>query len=129
MTETLLQIHSTLRYAVLVVGVVAAAYALVGWARGHAYGPTARRLGFAFTVTLDLQALLGLVLLVLWPFYPALMGHITMMIAALAVAHITAVRARRGPSGFTALRTQALGILITLGLIVAGILAIGRTPV
>lgn len=122
--------HSGLRYLVLVAGIVAAAYALVGWARGRDYDGRGALLGRIFVGVLDLQVLLGVVLfgliLLSASFYPALIGHITMMVLAAAVAHgfENAQKRRRAEGRSFAL--QFTGIAISLLLIVGGIVAIGR---
>ena len=128
-SEILFQAHSGLRYLVLLVGLIAFLYTIVAAVRGRAWDSTGRGLLMAFTGLLDLQLLLGLVLVFVWEFYPALWGHITMMVLAVAVAHITSIVNRRRPPERRTHTTAALGTAGSLILIVGGIMAIGRTLV
>jgi hypothetical protein len=124
--EMVFAAHSGLRYLVLLAGVAAAVAALVGWRRGGTPGGLERVVAIVFVSVLDLQVLLGLVLLALWPFYGQLIGHLVMMGAALVVAHVGSVMARRRAASGGASRVRFIAILATLALIVGGILAIGR---
>lgn len=117
--------HSGLRYIVLFAGLVAALYALVGWARGRPFDALGRRLGAVFVGFVDLQVLLGVVLL-FRNFYPQLIGHITMMVLALVAAHGFAIAQKRRPVERKSFALQFIGIALSLLLIVGGILAIGR---
>ena len=116
--------HSGLRYLVLLAAFAALAYLLAGIVRGIEFNKLARILPGAYTGFLDLQVLLGVVLWLLVPAYPALIGHIVMMLAAATAAHMGSVlnKRRETPSWGVA----ATGVTISLILIVGGILAIGR---
>lgn len=129
MPDFIFNLHSGLRYLVLFAGVVAALYALAGWARSRTFDARGRMFGAIFTGLLDLQVLIGILTLFVRPFYGALMGHLTMMVVAVVVAHLVSVRVRRGPASREKFRLQAIGILITIGIIAAGIMAIGRSPI
>lgn len=120
--------HSGIRYLVLLIGLIAIAilaYALITRKPVRAVGAVSA----AFTGVVDLQVLLGLILLFLWPFYGALIGHITLMVLAAATAHGASVWARRSSDARRALTIRLGGILLTLLLVVLGILAIGRSIV
>lgn len=120
--------HSGLRYLVILVGLIA----LLAFAYSMITGKpirAARGLTAAYTGVLDLQALLGIILIFTWPFYGALMGHVTMMVVAVAVAHVASVRARRTSDERRALAFRLGGVALSLLLIVLGILAIGRSVV
>jgi hypothetical protein len=121
--------HSGLRYLVLAVGVLAFLYTLVAALRGKRWDGTGRGLVMGYTGLMDLQLLLGLILVFVWPFYPRLWGHIVMMVLAVAVAHITGVINKRRPAERRSHMTAALGIAGSLVLIVGGITAIGRSLV
>lgn len=119
--------HSGLRYLVLLAGLLAFGYTLVSALRDRAWDRPARILIASFVGLLDLQVLLGLVLVFLRAFYAALWGHLVMMILAAAVAHITsAVNRRRSPERQSQM-TAALGVAGALILIVGGIMAIGQS--
>lgn len=125
MIEFLHGLHSGVRYLVLLAGVIAAVAAALGWGRKHAVG-WERGAMSAFVGLLDAQVLIGIVLLLLWPFQPVLIGHITMMVLAAVVAHVGSVRARRRPTGQPASGVRLVTIGIVLVLIVGGILAMQR---
>jgi hypothetical protein len=118
--------HSGLRYLVLLVGLVALAYFVWGLATRRAAGRGVRALGAAFGGLLDLQVLLGLVMLVLGRYYPQLIGHIVMMVLAAGAVHGTlAVNRRRPVPGWV---LPLVGVALGLVLIIGGIMAIQRTP-
>jgi hypothetical protein len=118
--------HSGLRYLVLLVGFAAALYALVGVIRKQPLDRTGRIFGTAFVGLLDLQILLGLALLFFRPWYPAMMGHLFMMIAAAVVAHAGAVVNKRRPPERRSFTIQLVSVGAALLLVVLGIMAIGR---
>lgn len=119
--------HSGLRYLVLLVGIIALVYTAVAAARRRPWDSTTRGLLLAFTGLLDLQVLLGLVLVFVWRFYPALWGHILMMLLAVATAHLTSILNRRRPVEQRSQAVAAGGVALALVLIVGGIMAIGRS--
>lgn len=122
----LLQIHSIFRYVVLVVGVLALLYSFVGVVGRRRYDRGMRILSSAFVGSIDVQILLGIGVIFTKSFYPALIGHITMMLFAAAVAHVTSAVMRRRPPEEKTYMPHLVSIVVTLGLIAAGILAIGR---
>ena len=124
----LLPFHSGLRYLVLLAGFAAAAYALARWAQKREFDRNARIFGAVYTGLLDLQVLVGVITLLGREFQPILFGHIAMMVVAMVVAHVATFRSRRLPPSREALRFQFIGIGISLGLIFAGIMALGRGP-
>jgi hypothetical protein len=75
---------------------------------------------------IDVQFLLGVVTLISGRFFGALIGHIVMMIAAVAVAHIGAVRLKKAPLERRGYGLMLAASLIPLALMIAGILAIQR---
>ena len=115
--------HSGLRYLVLLVGIVAALVCLYGLATRRPVG-AARGLTAAFT---DLQILLGLGLVLGGVYYGALIGHIVTIALAAAAAHVSSVMAKRSTDERRALTIRLVGVLLTLGLIAAGVMAIGRS--
>jgi hypothetical protein len=82
--------------------------------------------GAIFVGALDLQVVLGLILLAVWPFYGALIGHIVMMILAVVVAHGARVAARRAAADAARFGWALAAIVVPLVLIIGGIMAIGR---
>lgn len=120
----LFQAHSGLRYLVLLAGLVALAYFVSGLAMKRPVGKGVRVLGAIFTGLLDLQALLGLIMVAMGRFYPQLIGHIVMMVLAVAETHVLLVINRKRPSPGYVL--PLIAVLVALALIAGGIMAIGR---
>jgi cobalamin synthase len=127
LSNILFHAHSGLRYLVLLAALLAFGYTLVSALRKRPWDRPGRILLASFVGLLDLQVLLGLVLVFLRPFYPALWGHIVMMILAAVVAHIASAVIRRRPPERQNPLTAALGVAGALILIVGGITAIGRS--
>ena len=125
--NVLFHAHSGLRYLVLLAGVVAFVYCLVAALRSRPWDRTGRILMGVFTGVLDLQVVLGVILVFVWPFYPALWGHLTMMLLAAAAAHIGSTLNKRRPPERRSHMTAALGAAGALALIVGGIAAIQRS--
>ena len=120
--------HSGVRFLVLLAAVIAAVVLLWGWRAGRPFTGPSRAATAAFTGMLDLQVLLGILLVVLRPFYPALMGHIFMMVAAAAAAHVLTAYARKQPDARRAHLISFFGVALALLLIVGGIMAIRPGP-
>lgn len=128
MTNILFHAHSGLRYLVLAVGIAALLYLAMGLATRRAYGSPARILTASFTGLLHLQVVIGLVLVVTGIYYPALIGHIFLMVLAAAAAQGLSVAAKRNADDRRKWGLSFAGVLLALALILAGISAIGRTP-
>ena len=122
----LLSAHSGLRYLVLLLGLLVVGYAAYGLIGKRPYDQRMRVLALAFTVSLDLQVLIGLAYLFTSTFYPQLAGHLTMMVLAVAIAHIVSVVQRRRPPEQRTYGPHVVGTLVVLAIISFGILAIGR---
>jgi hypothetical protein len=125
--DAIFAVHGLLRYAVLVMGVAAALVALVGWRRGDVSlaGPERGTMA-AFLGLLDIQVLLGVLLLVFRPFYPMLIGHLVMMVLAVVVGHAGSILARRRSQDRPAASVRFITAIATVLLVVGGIMAIGR---
>lgn len=109
----LLSLHNILRWVVVLAGVVAIVRAFIGLSGKRPFTALDNRLSLAFTISLDVQVLLGLLLYgVFSPLttgaftnFGAAMGdsdlrfwlveHISVMIVALALAHIGRSRAKK----------------------------------
>lgn len=122
----LLYAHSGLRYLVLLAGLAVIVYALHGMLTGRAYDTRMRVLSAVFTGLIDLMILLGAALLFTGMFYPQLGGHIVTMVIAAAVAHIVHGVVKRRPPEERSYAPHLVGAIVALGLIAAGIMAIGR---
>lgn len=118
--------HSGLRYLVLLAGIAAIAYAVYGVATKRPYDKTMRILAAGYTGMVDLTALSGVAYMFSGVFYPQLGGHIVMMILAAVIAHVVSGVMRRRPMKERTFMPHVIGTAVSLGLVVAGILALGR---
>ncbi|WP_163777344.1 hypothetical protein [Myxococcus vastator] len=127
-----LLLHSWLRWGVVVLGVLALARALVGWARGRDWTSSDRRLQRVFVSAFDTQMLLGMTLyFALSPITPRSMdalrmsmsiGHLRffglehplLMLLALTAAHATSAMSRREAPSRSRHRTWAVGLLLAM---------------
>ena len=133
----LLAIHNLLRWVVVLTAIIALLRARKGLNGGVDYAAGARQSLFIFTMSVHLQLVLGLILFGTSTltrgamrdmgaamkdpgtrFYIA--EHPTLMIAAVVVATLTGVIARRGPDDAVRHRRAAIGIALALGLMLAG---------
>lgn len=119
--------HSGLRYLVLLAGVAAILYFAYGLLAGRPADRTARILHSSFAGLVDLQIVLGLLLIVMGIYYPALIGHLVMMLLAAVAIHVASVLAKRTADDRRSYAYRLGGSLLTLVLIVGGITAIGRS--
>ena len=126
MSNFVLNAHSGLRYLILLAGVLTVFYAMYGAVAGRSYDKGMRILASSFVGTIHLQLLLGLALIFSGRFQPALTGHIFMMLFAAAAAQIPVSVMRRRPEEAKSYLPHGVGAIVALGLIAAGILAIGR---
>jgi hypothetical protein len=127
MLNGLLHAHSGLRYLVPLAGVAALLYSLFAVLTRRPYDRGMRITAATFTGLLHLQILLGFFLLVSGRFDPQLIGHIFMMLLAVAATQIPlSVLKRRPPEERTPL-PHLIGTVVALALIWGGILSIGRT--
>lgn len=120
--------HSGLRYLVLLAGVAAIVVLLMGYVRGRAYAGPSRGLTAAFTGLLHLQVLLGIALVLTGIWYSALMGHLTVMVAAAILMPALGAYAKKQTDGKKAHGVALAGVVLALLLIVGGIMSIGRGP-
>lgn len=122
----LFQAHSGVRYLVLLLGAVALVWSLAGMLSGRRYDRGMRITASAFAGILHLQILLGIGVIFTRGFYPALIGHISMMVFAAAVAQVTSsVQRRRDPEDRGYL-PHFVATAVALVLVIGGIMAIQR---
>ena len=129
MINGLFHAHSGLRFLVLLAALVALVVQAMGVFGRKPFGRASRISLAAFSGLLDLQMLLGIVMVVLGCFYGALMGHLMMMVLAAGAQHACSVFARKQADARRAHTIGLVGVVLALALIVGGISAIGRTPV
>jgi hypothetical protein len=133
-----LALHSVTRWLVFLLAVVALLRALKGINGGADFATSARRALSFFVMSVHLQVLIGLVVYGVSPVTRHAMvdmgaamkdpgiryfvvEHPTLMILAAVAATLTSVLARRGPDDTVRHRRAAIGIALSLGLLLAGI--------
>ena len=139
MYATVLLIHSWLRWLVLLAGLFAVGSALSGIAQKRGWGAMDNRAGLLFTIALDLQMLLGLVLyFLLSPLTRAALGdfgaamgdsllrfwaveHVFGMLVGLVLAHRGRSRARAIQDPLKKHRAAAVFFVLALIAILASI--------
>ena len=120
----LLDLHSALRWVLVVVAVAAAFRFLVGWRRKAAYGGPDRALSSTFSGLMDLQLLMGIIFLV-WnglagagfPLYR--IEHGVMMLLAAITAHLP-MRWRAAPAPVR-FRNSLFAVVGALLLVILGV--------
>ncbi|HLV26126.1 MAG TPA: hypothetical protein VKZ41_07415 [Gemmatimonadales bacterium] len=138
MYSFMLTTHNLLRWLILIVGAYALIRAISGVAGKRRFEAADGNAGKLFTISLDIQLLVGLLLYGI--FSPvtrqafADMGaamavreirffvaeHFLLMLLAVAAAHITSVLVRRAPTDDVKFKRMGAGVAITLGLILGG---------
>ncbi len=121
--NTLLTLHSIVRWLVIFVAVVTLGKFALGMVRRAGPDKMDRGLMSGFSGLIDLQALLGITL-VLWVGFtsgnlPSFIPHVIMMLAAVVLAHVPA-RWRKSNDPL-ALRNNLLSIVGVLALILIGV--------
>jgi hypothetical protein len=113
MYDVVLLVHSWLRWAVLILGVVVVVRAVLALMAGRDWAPEDRRFTLLYTISFDTQVLLGLLLYaVLSPVTSAALGdmktamkdpqlrffaveHLFLMVVGLALVHVGGVMIRK----------------------------------
>lgn len=118
----LLEIHSILRWVVVIVGFAAIIMFLTGMARKSAFDKMDRGLSSAFSGLMDLQATLGLVYFLVTGFggvgFPMFrIEHLTTMLIASAVGHAPAMFKKVGNKHAVAF----YAVIVALILVVIGV--------
>jgi hypothetical protein len=117
--------HSGIRYLAVLAGIAVILFALAGVLGKKPYDPRMRVLSGLFAMFLHLNVLLGLALLFTRPFAPYLIGHISLMVFAAITAQVVPSVMRRRPLEQRTWLPHLVGAVIALGLVVAGLMAIG----
>ena len=118
--------HSGLRYLVLLMAVIITVYALIGLPRKQPVDKAGMTMARIFGVLVDIQFLLGVLTLISGRFYSALIGHLVMMVGAVAVAHLGIIRLKKAEPAQRSYGLLLATSLIPLALMIGGILAIQR---
>lgn len=132
-------IHNILRWVIVLAGLAAIVRAFIGWTQKNEWTPLDNRLSLIFTIAMDVQFLLGLILyLFLSPLteiafedFGAAMAnsglrffaveHTLIMLIALILAHVGRVLAKRAPDDTGKFRSIAIYFTVTMVLIFLGI--------
>ncbi len=118
-----LMLHSLWRWVVLALAIIALLKFALGWLQKKNPDTLDRRLLLAFTASLDLQVLLGIILIVNLFLTGAsnrtALEHTIVMLVAAVVAHTSAIWRKRADNLF--LRNNAAIVLVTLLLIIVGV--------
>ena len=118
--------HSGIRYLVLLLAVAVLGYSIYGIVTKRPYDKTMRVLGSSFAGSMHLQILIGIALGLTGRFAPQVMGHVMMMLFAAAAAQIpVSVMCRRAPEDRSYM-PHLIATVIAIGLVYAGMAAIGR---
>lgn len=120
----LLHAHSGLRFLILLLGAANLVVLGVGLARKQPFGKLHRILGASFVGSMHLQVLLGVGLVAMGRWYPALMGHLVLMSLATVAAQVAMAVNRKRP--VPGLQLPLLGVVGALLLIFGGVMSIGR---
>lgn len=120
----LLHAHSGLRFLILLLGALNVASLGVALAQKKPYAKHHRILGSAFAGSLHLQVVLGVTMVAMGRYYPALIGHMVMMILAAVIAQVAMSLNRRRE--VPTLTLPLLGVVAALLCIVGGVMSIGR---
>ena len=117
--DIILAVHSINRWLIVLIGVIAAIKFLLGWLTKSNYQPVDRGLMSAYTGLLDLQLLLGIILLIFGGVEQYRIEHAVTMIIALVLAHLSRIwRDKPDPVKF---RNNFFAITLGLLLIFAGV--------
>jgi hypothetical protein len=124
--NVVLMVHSIVRWLVVLVAVVAAVrFVLVMASKAQSSGMD-RGLMSGYTGLLDLNVLLGLILIIGLSEWEAVqIEHAVTNIIAVVVAHIFAQRAKKMEDAKLKARTSLLGVVISILIIVVGVAFIG----
>ncbi len=119
--DTILTIHGEIRWLVALAAVIVVVKFLAGWLGKRPYAPIDRTLLMIFTILLDINVLLGLILLFFGGgFSGPRLEHATTMILAVIAAHMTAMWRNTADSSIK-YRNQMLLVLLALALVIFGV--------
>jgi hypothetical protein len=118
---TLLTIHGELRWLVAALAVIVIVKFLIGWLGKQNYTSLDRILLLVYTILLDINVVLGLILLFSLGFNAVRLEHaVTMILAALA-GHMTAMW-RRSTNSALKYRNQLLMVALSVLLVLFGVI-------
>lgn len=119
---TLLTIHGEMRWLVALMAALVVVKFLIGWLGRRSYTSLDRTLLTVYTILLDINVLLGLIILFFGGgFTGPRLEHATTMILAVIAAHMTALW-RRSTDDTVKFRNQLLLVALSLILVLFGVI-------
>jgi hypothetical protein len=120
--DFILTLHSLNRWLIVIVAVIAAIKFFAGWLRKSDYEPLDQRLMMLYTILLDIQLLMGIILLLSGELVRYRIEHAITMVIAIVLAHLS--RLWRDKDGPVVFRNNFLAIVVGLLLIIAGVMVL-----
>ncbi len=118
----LMTIHGELRWLVVLAAIIVIIKFLIGWLGKREYASLDQKLLLAFTILLDINVLLGLIILFFGGgFTGPRLEHATTMILAAIAAHMTAIW-RRSTDSSLKFRNQLLMVVLAVILVIFGVI-------
>jgi hypothetical protein len=115
-------IHGELRWIIVLVAAIVVVKFLIGWLGKRDYTPLDRGLLIGYTSLMDINLLIGLILLFTYGLSGAYrLEHAVTMILAVVVAHMSAIW-RKSTDSPTKFRNQLLMVVLSLLLVLAGVI-------
>jgi uncharacterized membrane protein len=137
MYPLVLTLHSIVRWLVVIFAILALVRLLTGWLGRRDWKREDERSLSLYTIVLDVQTLLGLILYFISPTTTALLSgatgmsnalarffgveHVFLMVLALIAAHMARPLARRGKTDTAKFRWAALLVILSVVLVLAAI--------
>ena len=115
-----LMVHSIVRWVIVLVGLIAAVRAVIVM-NGQSGSKLDRGLMSGFTGLMDLNVLLGVILIIGLGFTTVRIEHAVTNIVAVAVAHIFVARAKKLEDVRRKAQFHLLGVVLSLAIIVVGV--------
>ena len=119
-----LMLHSIVRWLVVVVGIFAAVRAVMVMS-GQSSSKMDRGLMSGFTGLMDLNVLLGIILIIGFGFNVIRIEHAVTNIIGVAVAHIFVAHAKKIDDPKRKAQFHLLGVVVSLAIIVVGVALVG----
>ena len=128
--DFILGLHSLLRWLVVLAAVVAVARYVIDLVGKSPDTEMSRKLMMVYTILLDVNVLLGLILIIgrataIGQVLPIWIEHATTNIIAVVIAHIFAARSKKMAEPKRAAKWRLAGVVISILLIVMGVARIG----
>jgi hypothetical protein len=118
---TLLTIHGEIRWLVALLAAIVIVKFLIGWLGKRNYTSLDRTLLSIYTIVLDINVLLGLILLFSLGFNAQRLEHAVTMILAVIAGHMTAMW-RRSTDSTIKFRNQLLLVALSVLLVLFGVI-------